>query len=270
MTKMYYGKGFKKVPRIMIYPQLRIKNFNDQLIEKLLKTRNVFINYPYKTFGKLNGIVYQYQFYYLYENKLYIDPNFQLFKDLIDKISNSNFKKGIFVTYPDILCNVVPFKGIAKKNGKTVREYEEENSTYVPIEITSLNCNSNEFNEYKKHFTGELQKSDSSNFSSTNAIKGKKIYNKYEQPAQQYQTKKIITKNNRQIDKKFKTYPEGIEINTDANKISFDKSMVNQSEYREHRIFQNETIKSNQLYYYSSDNAPSIIANNSNIIFMHI
>ena len=270
MTKMYYGKGFKKVPRIMIYPQLRIKNFNDQLIEKLLKTRNVFINYPYKTFGKLNGIVYQYQFYYLYENKLYIDPNFQLFKDLIDKISNSNFKKGIFVTYPDILCNVVPFKGIAKKNGKTVREYEEENSTYVPIEITSLNCNSNEFNEYKKHFTGELQKSDSSNFSSTNAIKGKKIYNKYEQPAQQYQTKKIITKNNRQIDKKFKTYPEGIEINTDANKISFDKSMVNQSEYREHRIFQNETIKSNQLYYYSSDNAPSIIANNSNIIFKHI
>ena len=286
-TKMYYGKGFKKVQRIVVYPQLRIKNFNEQIIEKLLRTRTIFINYPYKSFGKLNGIVYQYQFYYLYQNKLYIDPNFQLFKDLIDKISNSNFKKGIYVTYPDILCNVVPFKGTVNKNGKIIREYEEGNATYVPIEITSLNCISNEFNEYRKHFnfTRDLQKIESSNFNSTSQIKGQvatntitnnnnnqnKNYNKYEQPSQQYQTKKIITKNTRQIDKKFKTYPEGIEINTDANKISFDKSKVNQSEYREHRIFQNETIKPNQLYYYSSDNTPSaIIANNTNIIFKHI
>ena len=303
-TKMYYGKNFKRVDRILIHPQLRLKNINENIIEKCLFSRNLFVNYPYKSFAKINGIVFKKHFYYIFENKMFIDPNFNLFTELTEKISTSMYKKGLQITKQDLLVNVSLFKGFSeKKNGKIIREYDEENPFYVPFEVTSLNAITNDFNEYKKHYhyTMNLEKIESSGINYTNnpgkpVIKestndnnnnkssitsnsnGQSIYqsnnyNKFgneEKINSNYNTKKIITKNNFTIDKKFKTYPEGIEIERE-NKISFDKNQVNVSEYRQGRIFQNENLKPNQLYFYSSDiKPPESIVKNENIIFKHI
>ena len=86
----------------------------------------------------------------------------------------------------------------------------------------------------------------------------------------QYEINKIISKKVI-INKKFKAWPEGIEIDDNSNKISFQKSNINVSEYRENRLFQNENIQYNQLYYYSGQECQNnLIKNNSNIIFKKI
>ena len=53
---------------------------------------------------------------------------------------------------PDLLCNVVLFKGFSKQNGKKIRIYDEQNSMYIPFETTSFNWITNEYSLYKDHF----------------------------------------------------------------------------------------------------------------------
>ena len=141
------------------------------------------------------------------------------------------------------------------------------------IESSGINYKNNPGKPVIKESTNDNNKSSITSNSNGQSIYQSNNYNKFgndEKINSNYNTKKIITKNNFTIDKKFKTYPEGIEIEGE-NKISFDKNQVNVSEYIQGRIFQNENLKPNQLYFYSSDTKPpESIVKNENIIFKHI
>lgn len=66
-----------------------------------------------------------------------------------------------------------------------------------------------------------------------------------------YIPKKIITKDKMKISSQFKTHPEGVTLTSDVKVVSNEKKIINVSEYRTNRIFQNENLKRNQIYYYS-------------------
>ena len=85
--------------------------------------------------------------------------------------------------------------------------------------------------------------------------------NKYEE----HEGKKKIMRNQVKIDKKFKTFPEGIELQRNENKI-IGSTAKNVSEYRENRIFQNEKLKERQLYYFPINETEEGIKQNTNII----
>ena len=278
-SKVYYGKNSKKTKKIIIYP-VKNEKITQQTIENYLINKSIFVNYPYKSFGKLIGFIYNQEYYYIYQGKMYIDSNFKLFGDLTDKISNDLYKKGLYINYPDILCNVALFDSFGtNKQGKIVRIYDEQNAFYVPYEITSLNSCCVDFAEYKKKFnyTLGLEKIESKNLEGNDFIRGSVPVNIQENTEDQkenrregfplYKTKRIITKTV-PVDKKFKTYPEGIELNSKTEKINFEKSVKNVSEYRENRLFQNEKIGFNQLYYFSSEE--NCLSQNKNVIFQSL
>jgi len=54
-------------------------------------------------------------------------------------------------------------------------------------------------------------------------------------------------------------------------KFLFKKSNINVSEYRENRLFPNENIEYNQMYFYSVEESQNdMIKNNGNIIFKKV
>ena len=287
--KIYYGKNFKKSKRILIHPQIQLANFNKELIDKYLHWKNLFVNYPFKSFAKIIGFVYNKTYYYLFKDSLYIDPNFKFFLDLPEKIYNDYYKKGIALMKPDLLCNVVLFKGFSKQNGKKIRIYDEQNSMYIPFETTSFNWITNEYSLYKDHFFKIDSEKVNSGEQKQKFIKGSKKVVEVEvtddnfkmlilkpnksdgnENKNNFETNKILSKKV-VINKKFKGWPEGIEIDDNSNKISFQQSNINVSEYRENRLFQNENIQYHQLYYYSGQDCQNdLIKNNSNIIFKKI
>lgn len=331
--KLYYGKNVKRTNRIYIYPLTSYRTFTPEMIHQFLNYPYIFVNYPYKTNAKLLGFVYQRKYFYLYKGEPYIDTNFKLSEDIVTKIDNEQYKKGLRITFKDILCNVVLFKGtVTNKNGKISYQYDEKNPIYVPFEITSLNYKSGEMKALKKKFDGNFKTEQ--NKENEDKVKGNKevvsqqqSQNKKEinqnqhqqyqqhqhqhqqhqqyQPYQQYQQyqhqqhqqmnyynqanpqkynyneygtfqnynnkyeehegKKKIMRNQVKIDKKFKTFPEGIELQRNENKI-IGSTAKNVSEYRENRIFQNEKLKERQLYYFPINEAEEGIKQNTNII----
>ena len=149
--KQYYGRISSVTKQILILPKMKEK-INDKKINKYLHKETIFIDYPYKAYAKINGFIYGRNYYYLYNNILYIDSNFKLLKEVIESIRYSYEKKGIKLEHPEILCDVVKFKDYSSIKGKTKQIFEEYNPYYVPFEITSLNATSNDFDKYALHF----------------------------------------------------------------------------------------------------------------------
>ena len=298
--KTFFGKNnVQKTKRITILPKLSV-NLNEDEIKKFVNKKYVFIGYPYKAFGRVEGIVYDRKYYYKYQNIVYSDPNFSLSNDLVESINNSYSKQGIFLNHPDLLCNVAKFTGFGNKNGKMVRLFNEKAAKtpyYIPFEVTSFNSLSKDFEEFKTHFNYEY----SHDVKDNNNQKDKKYDKKYEK--KEYNDKKYEkrdyndkpyrqkfndnninnineekNKNNEQedinrinikqkftINPKFKKYPPEVRVETAKKMIIITQGPLNVSEYRKNRIFQNENIKEHEIYYYRNPNS-KVVINNSNLI----
>ena len=79
--------------------------------------------------------------------------------------------------------------------------------------------------------------------------------------------KRIITRDNNKINSSFKTNPQGAKLNSDVQYIDNEKKVHNVSEYRSNRVFQNETLAKNQIYYYGNKENSETLASNKNVIF---
>ena len=167
--KQYFGKTSSITKQINIMPKIKQK-INEKKIGKYLYEKNLFIDYPYKSLAKIRGFVYGKLYYYLYNDILYIDNRFKLAKEVIESIRYTYAKKGIILEHPEILCDVVKFKGFGLVKGKMKRKFDENNPYYVPFEITSLNATANDFDKFISHFDYEF---------SENSKKKKNIHRKY-------------------------------------------------------------------------------------------
>jgi hypothetical protein len=90
------------------------------------------------------------------------------------------------------------------------------------------------------------------------------------QPA--YVPKKIITKEKTNFNSNlnFKTNPDGAKIREEIKFVSNEKTATNVSEYRSNRVFQNEKLTRNQVYYYdktAEQNYSQEMRTNKNILF---
>ena len=156
-VKQYFGRTSNMTKQINILTTLKEK-INEKKIEKYLKEKTIFIDYPYKLLGKIKGLIYGKKYYYLYKNILFTDSDFKLNNEVIESIRYSYEKKGIILEHPEILCDVAKFKGFGLIKGKMKRKYEESLLKYVPFEITSLNATSKDFERYISHFDYEYVK----------------------------------------------------------------------------------------------------------------
>ena len=73
---------------ITIIPKL-IVNINLKEINILLNKKYIFIGFPYKAFGRVEGIVYDRKYYYLYQKVMDSDLNFNLSNDFVELLYNS-------------------------------------------------------------------------------------------------------------------------------------------------------------------------------------
>ena len=71
--------------------------------------KNIFFGYPYKAFGRLEGIIFDGKYYFVYKDKLYQDYKFKYSTELENIITNNYSKQGIYLSHPEILCNIAKF-----------------------------------------------------------------------------------------------------------------------------------------------------------------
>jgi 5'-3' exonuclease len=353
-VRQYYGPDkYRKVKQIVILPKITQK-LDEPIIKKFLFKPNIFVNYPFKSFGKLLGFVFNKCYYYIYDKVMYIDSNFILENEITDLIYKYYRKEGILLSRCDLLCDIALFTGYKREKGKIYRNYDLKKHFYVPFEITSLNGITKDFREYIEHFNAlnlekviskenkgtftkgskkyvevevnsdnineimnfknnnlknekknsfEDKKNENNNsindnnnnnniISSNNAININNTNNIFinnnnitnnniiiNNSNNQFQQNEIyrepqinkVILNKRKIDKKFKTIPDGAELeNQGYNVINLTKQ-INQSEYSKNKLFNNEKIEYNQIYFYSSkDKLNDNLLNNHNIIFKNL
>ena len=119
-SKLYFGRNAQKTKRMTIIPKL-VVDISEIEIHKFLEQKNIFIGYPYKAFGKVIGIIYDKKYYYLYKDKMYTDEYFKYSNELEESINSQYNKQGIYLSHPDLLCNVAKFTGFGNINGKMRR-----------------------------------------------------------------------------------------------------------------------------------------------------
>ena len=249
-VKQYFGTTIQKTKRITIIPILREK-LNDKQIQKFLFNKTIFVDYPYKSLARLQGIVFQRKYYYLYKDQMFIDSNYRYSNDLVDTIIGFHERIGITLNHPDILCNIARFKGFKNVNGKMRRDYEENSTFYVPFETSSLNSTNDDFEQFKYHFNYEyvlgLTKE-------KEKFKGKgKEQNNNNNNEEREKTKYKIKKKG-DVDNKFKKYPSNLRVDQKKKSMIISIGPINQSEYRQERKFQNEKLEPYQIYYYKNPN----------------
>ena len=151
-------------------------------------------------------------------------------------------------------CQIYGFK---KTNDKIHRNFDESakdvNPFYVPLEVTSLNSISNDFEKYKKHFNYE---NDNENEENKNQIKNLK-----KEEEKQDEINKLNVKQKVIVHEKFKKYPKEVRIDMEKKIKIFTTGPINVSEYRENRIFKDETIEEHQIYYYKNKNSTNKVEN---------
>ena len=282
--KTFFGKNnVQKTKRMTIIPKL-LPNINENEIKNFLLRKDIFIGYPYKAFGRVEGIIYDRNYYYLYKEKVYTDSNFQFSNDLVDSIYNSYNKQGIHLNHPDLLCNVAKFTGYGNINGKMKRLFNNKVNTtpyYVPFEVTSFNSKSKDFEEFKYHFNYEFSHDtkDGKNIKDDNKKNylEKKPYNKNNQNRElknnindnkdnSEEMNKVNLKSRFTINSKFKKFPSNVRVEYSKKMVIITKGPINKSEYRKNRIFTDENIEEHQIYYYRNPNSKTVIDNPNLII----
>ena len=159
------------------------------------------------------------------------------------------------------MWNICKFIDNKKTNDKIHRNFDEsakdDNPFYVPLEVTSLNSISNDFEKYKKHFNYE---NDNENEENKNQIKIIKNEEKEEEKKQD-KINKLNVKQKVIVHEKFKKYPKEVRIDMEKKIKIFTTGPINVSEYRENRIFKDETIEEHQIYYYKNKNSTNKVEN---------
>ena len=281
--KTFYGKNnVQKSKRMTIYPKLNVK-INEKEIYNYLVQKNIFFGYPYKAFGRVEGIVYDRKYYYLFKGTMYTDKDFKYSNELEQIISNSYEKQGIYLNHPDLLCNVAKFIGFQNINGKMKRNFNDKASKepyYVPFEVTSFNSFSKDFEEFKYHFNYEYshnlggKKYDNKDIKIEYKEKKNNNYNNYNNNKNNNEEKrnneneeinKISMKQKFTIHNKFKKYPPEVRVEMRKKMVIITQGPINASEYRKNRIFNDENIEEHQIYYYKNPNSKTEI-NNPNLI----
>ena len=254
-SKIYFGKNIcKKTKKITIHPKLSIQLDEEKILQFLLE-KNVFLGYPYKAFGRLEAIIFDRQYYYLYKDKLKIDVDYKYPNDMENILSNQYSKQGIYLSHPEIFCNIAKFIGFKNIKGKKVLIFNEkardDEPFYVPFEITSLNsiCK-NDFDEFSKHFS--LEK---------NTEEKKQIKIIKNEGENNDEINKLNIKKKIYVHEKFKKYPPNIRVDIEKKTKIITNGPVNISEYRENRIFKDENIGEHQIYYYRNLNSKNKIEN---------
>ena len=239
--KTYFGKNVKKTKRITIHPIINIE-LNDDIIRDFLIKKNIFFGYPYKAFGRLEGIIFDRKYYFVYKDKLTIDYKFRYSTELENIINNNYSKQGIYLSHPEILCNIAKFYGLKKIKGKIQSIFDEkardENPYYVPLEVTSLNCINEDFDKFLPHFNFEYK------------YEERKQNNLNENDGKQEEISKLNIKQKFNVHEKFKKYPPEVRIDMEKKMKIITTGTTNVSEYRENRIFKDENIEEHQIYYY--------------------
>ena len=258
-TKTYFGKNnAQKTKKITIIPKLSV-NIDKNQINTFLEQKYIFFGYPYKAFGRIEGIIYDKNYYYLYKGKAKPNDDFRYSNEVENGINNTYSKKGIYLTHPDLLINIAQFKGFKKVNDKIRRNYNEkakDEPFYVPLEVTSLNSTSKDFEKFKTHFLGENKKEE-------NKDKNIIIQKEEEKPDE---ISKMSIKQKVIINDKFKKYPPEVRIDMEKKMKIITTGVTNVSEYRENRIFKDENIGEHQIYYYKNPNSTIKIENPNLII----
>ena len=258
-TKTYFGKNnAQKTKKITIIPKLSV-NIDKKQIDTFLEQKYIFFGYPYKAFGRIEGIIYDKNYYYLCKGKVKPNDDFRYSNEVENGINNTYSKKGIYLTHPDLLINIAQFKGFKKVNDKIRRNYNEkakDEPFYVPLEVTSLNSTSKDFEKFKTHFLGENKKEE-------NKDKNIIIQKEEEKPDE---ISKMNIKQKVIINDKFKKYPPEVRIDMEKKMKIITTGVTNVSEYRENRIFKDENIGEHQIYYYKNPNSTIKIENPNLII----
>ena len=289
-VKTYFGKNnVQKSKRMTIHPKLVVKIDEKELYNYLVE-KNIFIGYPYKAFGRIEGIIYDRKYYYLYKGTMFTDKDFRFNNELEEIINSSYNKQGISLSHPDLLCNVAKFTGFENRNGKMKRAFNDKvnkNPYYVPFEITSLNSKSKDFAEFLYHFNydyshdGKINKNENkfnnkkeyfdkknknNKFNNNNNYNNNNYNNNFN--INEEKGEEINKLNIRQrfaINSKFKKFPPEVRVETKKKMIIITQGPINASEYRKNRIFQNENLEEHQIYYYKNPNSKTNI-NNPNLI----
>ena len=254
-NKIYFGKNnVKKTKKITIHPKLTVKIDQEQL-QNFLSQKYIFFGYPYKAFGRLVGVIYDKNYYYMYKGKFFHDTDFKYSNEIENSIYNTYSKQGIYLSYPGLLCNIAKFMGFKKSNDKIYRNFDEsakdDNPFYVPLEVTSLNSINNDFERYKIHFNYENEHEENKNQI--------RIIKKEEE--KQDEINKLSIRQKVNIHEKFKKYPKEVRIDSEKKIKIITNGPINVSEYRMNRIFKDETIEEHQIYYYRNKNSTSKIEN---------
>jgi 5'-3' exoribonuclease 1 len=255
--KTYFGKNnAQKTKRITIHPKLSVKIDQDQIFN-FLSQKYIFFGYPYKAFGKVIGIIYDRKYFYLYKGKLFHDNEFRYSNEVENMINNSYSKQGIYIMYPDLLCNIARFLGFKKVNDKIRRNFDESAKDYpfyVPLEVTSLNAVNNDFEKFKSHFYYEFSNDDMKRNQNINI----NIKNDEEKPNE---INKLNIKQKYIIHDKFKKFPPELRIDKEKTMKIITNGPINVSEYRENRIFKDENIEEHQIYYFKNPNNVNKVEN---------
>lgn len=146
----------KKENKISLEPIT--KEITEKDIETFIKNGIVFADYPMKKEGWLRGIYFNNQYYYLdRKGKVCVDNAYKLPTTVRDAITRICNKKSIIIK-SGIFCDIVFVKKIARNcDGNIFKIYKENNSLFVPFELTSLNSNSEDFYKIIENFE-ELKK----------------------------------------------------------------------------------------------------------------
>ena len=219
--------------------------------------KNIFFGYPYKAFGRLEGIIFDGKYYFVYKDKLYQDYKFKYSTELENIITNNYSKQGIYLSHPEILCNIAKFFGFKKIKGKMQSIFDEkardENPYYVPFEVTSLNCINEDFDNFLPHFNLEYKyeerKQNYINYINENDSK------------KQDEISKLNIKQRFNVHEKFKKFPPEVRIDMEKKMKIITTGITNVSEYRENRIFKDENIEEHQIYYYRNPNSKTKVEN---------
>jgi hypothetical protein len=260
--KTFFGKNnVQKSKRITIHPKL-VATIDENQLFNYLSEKSIFIGYPYKAFGRLEGIIYDRKYYYLYKGTMFTDKDFRFNNELVEIVNNSYDKQGISLNHPDLLCNVAKFTGFENKKGKMRRTYNEKaakNPFYVPFEVTSLNSKSKDFDKFKFHFNFEYS-NDVKDNKSHKIIKKNPIQNNNEEEKEE-EINKLNVRPKFVVNSKFKKYPPEVRIETKKKMAIITQGPINVSEYRKNRIFKDENLEEHQIYYFKHPNSKSTVNN---------
>jgi 5'-3' exoribonuclease 1 len=153
--KQYFGREkskFKKFRVLHVKPITNKQMISEERIKYYVWEKVVYVDYPFKQEAIIRGIIFNNKYYYLNKGRLEIDQNGKLFTETIDIINREWYKKGVSLDYGSIYVDVSLFRRLIRNSDGTITKLYQENSFYVPFELTSLNSHLKDFEFLNKDY----------------------------------------------------------------------------------------------------------------------